>query len=96
LATCRTIVQQFGGHIDVSSEIGKGTIFKIYLPRVEPPIDIAEPIRPAAANAEALRVVKSTDRILVVDDEASVRQLTTSCHPFQLAWIPKQRFTMRL
>lgn len=77
LATCRTIVQQFGGHIDVSSEIGKGTIFKIYLPRAEPPIDIAEPIRPAAANAEALRVVKSTNRILVVDDEASVRHLTT-------------------
>jgi len=88
LATCRTIVQQAGGHIDVISEIGEGTTFKIYLPRVEQPLRIeTEPARsiPLRQETKAVRVgedllsipSKSAHRILVVDDEVSVRELTT-------------------
>jgi two-component system cell cycle sensor histidine kinase/response regulator CckA len=87
LATCRTIVEQSDGYIDVSSEIGKGTTFKIYFPRVEQPLDIAaSPIQniPSLRRTGPLRVTdvplmpsESTHRILVVDDEISVRQLTT-------------------
>ncbi|MGD0413241.1 MAG: ATP-binding protein, partial [Verrucomicrobiota bacterium] len=35
LATCQNIVQQCGGHIAVSSQLGKGTTFRVYFPRVE-------------------------------------------------------------
>jgi two-component system cell cycle sensor histidine kinase/response regulator CckA len=86
LATCRTIVQQSGGHIDVISEIGEGTTFKIYLPRVKPPIPVVTepnqslPLPPGAeALLEDIQPIQSgsAHRILVVDDEISVRQLTT-------------------
>jgi two-component system, cell cycle sensor histidine kinase and response regulator CckA len=88
LATCRTIVQQSGGHIEVSSETGEGTVFKIYLPRVKQPLQIeTEPVRslPLLQGTEAFRAgedlpsipSKSAHRILVVDDDVCVRQLTT-------------------
>jgi len=41
LKTCQTIVQQSGGHIDVCSEVGQGTTFKVYFPRVGQPLDVA-------------------------------------------------------
>ena len=87
-ATCRTIVQQSGGHIDVSSEIGEGTTFKIYLPRIKQPLQIAtEPVQsiPLLQGNGALRDLgglpprpsEPAHRILVVEDDNSVRQLTT-------------------
>jgi two-component system, cell cycle sensor histidine kinase and response regulator CckA len=88
LATCRTIVQQSGGHIDVDSEIGQGTTFTIYLPRVQQPLEstpeTSQPLPPARETesfhvGETLLPIlgKSAHRILVVDDDVSVRQLTT-------------------
>jgi two-component system, cell cycle sensor histidine kinase and response regulator CckA len=87
LATCRTIVQQAGGHIDVDSEIGKGCTVRIYLPRVEQALDpMSAAIRtgPSPRGKEAIRVKnvpplpgKSVQRILVVDDDISIRQLST-------------------
>jgi two-component system, cell cycle sensor histidine kinase and response regulator CckA len=87
LVTCRTIVEQAGGHIDVDSEVGKGSTVKIYLPRVEQTFDPATiGIRtgPSRLGTELLRIQegaaragKSTQRILVVDDDISIRQLST-------------------
>jgi two-component system, cell cycle sensor histidine kinase and response regulator CckA len=89
LATCRTIVEQCGGHIDVSSEIGEGATIKMYFPRAGRSLDVAsiqierdqsrrgtDPSL-GAENGFA-RSNDSAPRILVVEDEISIRQLTTA------------------
>jgi len=70
LATCQTIVQQSGGHISVYSEVGKGTTFKIYFPRVEQPMDIS------TKPGETSQLPRGTETLLLVEDEPSVRHLT--------------------
>jgi len=65
LATVQGIVAQSGGHIEVSSEPGKGTTFKIYLPALD---DAAvEAARPAG-----VQVPGGTETVLVVEDLAAV------------------------
>lgn len=71
LATCQTIVKQCGGHIDVFSKLGKGTIFKIYFPRVEQALEAS--VRPLATGGAMPR---GTETILFVEDEPSVRHLS--------------------
>jgi two-component system cell cycle sensor histidine kinase/response regulator CckA len=68
LATCKTIVEQSGGQISVSSEVGKGTTFQIFLPSVDAPAEVAAP-------APARILPGGTETILVVEDEPSVRHL---------------------
>ncbi len=70
LATCYGIVKQSGGHIDVLTELGKGTTFKIYLPRVDAAPD-SQPERP-----KVLEWATGKETILVAEDEADVRNLT--------------------
>jgi len=72
LATCQTIVQQSGGHIGVCSEVGKGTAFKIYFPRVEQALAVAA--RPIQTGP----LPRGTETLLVVEDEPSVRHLACS------------------
>ena len=67
LATVYGIVKQSGGFIWVYSELGVGSTFKIYLPRVEA---AAEPPSSRAAPAP---VARGTETVLVAEDEAPVR-----------------------
>jgi two-component system cell cycle sensor histidine kinase/response regulator CckA len=71
LITCQTVVRQSGGHIDVSSELGKGTTFKIYFPRMDQPLPIAV-CPPSKLDA----LGGGTETLLVVEDEPGLRHLT--------------------
>jgi signal transduction histidine kinase len=70
LVTCQTIVQQSGGHIGVYSEVGRGTTFKVYFPRVELPLDAAA--RPIQSGP----LPRGTETLMVVEDEPSLKYLT--------------------
>lgn len=71
LATVYGVIKQSGGYIWVDSEVAKGTTFKIYLPRIEDPQEMAEqPERPVE------RASRSSRTVLLVEDEHSLRKLT--------------------
>ena len=72
LSTVYGIVKQGGGTIFVYSEPGKGTTFKIYLPRVE---GKAEQLAQSHTEAD---FPGGSETILVVEDDLSLRELTVS------------------
>lgn len=69
LATVYGIVAQCGGHIDVMSEVGQGTTFKIYLPR------IVASDQEQVTSAPSRCASGGTETILVAEDEPFVREL---------------------
>ncbi|MGE0862307.1 MAG: MASE1 domain-containing protein [Vicinamibacterales bacterium] len=69
LSTAYGIVRQSDGHIAVSSELGLGTTFRIYLPRAEAPPQV--PVDPSVE-----KMPDGTEHILIVEDDASVRRLS--------------------
>jgi signal transduction histidine kinase len=70
LITCQTIVRQSGGYIDVASELGQGTTFKIYFPRIEQPARVV-----ANSTSKTGPLWRGTETLLLVEDEPSVRHL---------------------
>ena len=69
LASVYGIVNQSGGHIEVSSEVGIGTTFRVYLPLVEEP-------PPEPTSKDERREYTGHETILLVEDEDAVRRLT--------------------
>ncbi len=70
LSTVYGIVKQSGGSISVDSEVGRGTTFKLYLPRSSALAEPVEPVGPVVASAAR------AETILVVEDDDSVRAVT--------------------
>lgn len=71
LSTVHSIVKSHGGFIEVESEVGQGTSFKIFFP--------ASPLLPAAESAHPFNAGLPLGRgelVLVVDDESSIRLIT--------------------
>jgi PAS domain S-box-containing protein len=67
LATCWSIIQRHDGHMEVESELGKGTTFLIYLPATVGDTD--------KRSGEYLNPLKGSGRILLMDDELYQRDL---------------------
>jgi nitrogen-specific signal transduction histidine kinase/CheY-like chemotaxis protein len=65
LATVYGIVKQSGGNIWIYSEVGRGSTFKVYLPRID---QLAE-----GEGAPAKEIPRGTETILLVEDEEQVR-----------------------
>jgi two-component system cell cycle sensor histidine kinase/response regulator CckA len=72
LATCYGIVKQSGGHINVYSELARGSTFKIYLPRVEPGIKVPIP------RATPTELPRGTETILLAEDDPALLEMSST------------------
>ncbi len=69
LSTVYGIIKQSGGNVWAYSEVGRGSTFKVYLPRAEEAVKSYKPKEIASAAA------KGTETILLVEDEDAVRTM---------------------
>jgi PAS domain S-box-containing protein len=72
LSTCYGIIKQSGGHINVYSEQGRGTTFKIYLPQVGSQAKISSPL------LDAPDLPRGTETILLVEDDPALREMAAT------------------
>jgi two-component system cell cycle sensor histidine kinase/response regulator CckA len=70
LATVHGIVKQSGGHVGVYSEVGHGTSFKVYLPRLD------QEAPPEGPRTEPASMPRGSETVLLVEDEDGVRALS--------------------
>ncbi|MFO1185889.1 MAG: PAS domain-containing protein [Bauldia sp.] len=73
LSTVYGIVKQTGGHIFFDSVVGKGTVFRIFVPRHAAEEKVAAPDPAVAEKAPESRDLSGSASILLVEDEEAVR-----------------------
>jgi CheY-like chemotaxis protein len=67
MSTVYGIVKQSGGYIWLYSEVGKGSCFKLYLPRIDKQVTTAAPLQPSPSEGKG-------ETILLAEDEEAVRE----------------------
>jgi CheY-like chemotaxis protein len=72
LATCFGIVRQSAGHIEVQSQLGKGTTFNLYFPEIQ------ETVVPPLLPQTSMSVAGGSETVLLVEDETLVRELAVT------------------
>lgn len=77
LCTSQDIVREHGGWIEFDSEVGRGTEFRVFLPRVVDPANV-EDEGPVDNGPTIAAPAGGQTTILVVDDEAPVRNIATN------------------
>jgi signal transduction histidine kinase/ActR/RegA family two-component response regulator len=70
LSTALGFVKQSGGHVDVASEEGVGTTFRLYLPRLSTEAPKLDRTAPATSPAKG-----ESETVLVVEDDPSLRRV---------------------
>jgi two-component system, cell cycle sensor histidine kinase and response regulator CckA len=75
LSTTYGIVKQSGGSIWVYSELGRGTTFKIYLPRVDEPLAPAREPETRDAPAGGAQRAAGYETVLIAEDDDAIRLL---------------------
>ena len=73
LSTVYGIGKQTGGYIYAESEVGEGTVFRIYLPRCEEAAEVAELPAEKGQKKEVARDLTGSATVLLVEDEDAVR-----------------------
>lgn len=73
LSTVYGIIRQSGGYVGVETQVGRGTTFSIYMPRVEEQV-VAAPVKTDVV--EKVEDLTGSSRILLVEDEDAVRSFS--------------------
>jgi len=73
LATCYGIIKQYEGHVAVYSEMGRGTTFKVYIPRT---YDGATPLD--AGDSSLAPATPGSETILLVEDDSTIREMVAT------------------
>jgi PAS domain S-box-containing protein len=68
LATCHAIVRDHGGRINVTSQVGAGASFEVWLP-----VSLQAPV--SVATTQSVELVGGTGRILVMDEQVIIQAL---------------------
>lgn len=74
LAVTYSIIKAHGGWINLSSKVGEGTVFRVYLPTFAVGTEV--PLTSDASDKQALP--RGTENVLLVDDDEVIRHLGTS------------------
>jgi len=69
LATVYGVVKQSGGYVSVYSEVGRGTTFNVYLPRIEQPVTVV------LQSSGGKETAQGSETILLVEDAEPLREL---------------------